>query len=50
MKKVDVIASGYEWVCPKCGTLNKEMEYKPYYCCCKCAEEVQANLPEHAMG
>jgi len=25
-KEVELIASGYEWTCPNCDTLNKEME------------------------
>ncbi len=26
MKSVDLIASGYEWTCPKCYKLNLEIE------------------------
>ena len=25
-EEVDLMPSGYEWVCEKCGTLNKEIE------------------------
>jgi hypothetical protein len=25
-KSVDIIASGYEWICPKCDKLNLEIE------------------------
>lgn len=26
MESVDLIASGYEWVCPHCDKLNREIE------------------------
>ena len=26
MEKIDLIASGYEWICPKCNQFNKEIE------------------------
>jgi len=50
MEKVDVISSGYEWVCPYCETLNLEIEYKDKYFCGECGQQVEANLPEHALG
>ncbi len=28
MEEVELIASGYEWTCPNCGQMNKEMETK----------------------
>lgn len=33
---IDVIASGYEWTCPGCGDLRKEIEIKPRFVCKKC--------------
>jgi len=48
MEKVDIIASGYEWVCPACGELNKEIEWREVVTCRYCAETCEANLPEHA--
>jgi len=47
---VDVIASGYEWVCPSCNELNKEIEYLEKYTCGRCKKEVETSLPEHAYG
>lgn len=48
MKKVDIIASGYEWICPCCERLNKEIEWKETYICNECNESVKTNPPEHA--
>jgi hypothetical protein len=28
LESVDLIASGYEWTCPKCDKLNHEIEFK----------------------
>jgi len=50
MKIVDVIARGYEWVCPHCQALNVEIEYREKYFCGECGQQVEANLPEHAVG
>ena len=47
---VDVIASGYEWVCPVCGELNKEIEYLENYTCGRCKKNVETSPPEHAYG
>jgi len=47
---VDVIASGYEWICPKCDKLNREIEYKEFYVCQDCEQEVRADIPEHTYG
>lgn len=33
---VDMIASGYEWECPNCGHLNKEIEICNQVDCEKC--------------
>jgi len=47
---VDVIASGYEWTCPECDTLNHEIEYKEFYVCQNCKQEVRADIPDHCYG
>jgi protein-arginine kinase activator protein McsA len=47
-KKVDIIASGYEWQCPNCFRFNKEIEYKELVKCKTCKKTFEANLPEHA--
>lgn len=47
---VDVIASGYEWICPKCKFLNRDEEYKTKVTCGKCKRKYETNPPEHALG
>lgn len=47
---VDVIASGYEWICPVCNQFNKEIEYLQYYTCSNCSKGFPTNCPEHALG
>ena len=51
---VDIIASGYEWICPECDRLNKLIEYpKSGKVICQdknCQQEFQADMPEHCWG
>lgn len=49
MKTVDIIASGYEWECPKCKLLNKEIQWKEKVVCKKCGKIYEASSPEHAF-
>ena len=44
---VDVIASGYEWICPKCEVFNKEIDIGEEVICSECGEEFKTNPPEH---
>lgn len=50
MDRVDVIVSGYEWICTNCNELNKEIEYKEKVVCSDCGTEFEAELPEHCYG
>jgi DNA-directed RNA polymerase subunit RPC12/RpoP len=50
MKNVDIIASGYEWVCPSCGRFNTEIEVKEIVQCPGCEEKFEINPPEHAYN
>lgn len=50
MRKVDIIASGYEWVCPDCETFNTEIEINETVKCVCCGVEFETDLPEHAYG
>lgn len=50
METVDIIASGYEWVCPNCETLNDEIEVKEDVKCKRCGDYFVTNCPEHAIG
>ena len=49
-REVDVIASGYEWICPGCNKLNKEIDYVPDLTCSDCKGNYIARLPEHCYG
>ena len=47
---VDIIASGYEWICPKCETLNRHCEYTEIVECVNCGKQYNTAPPEHAIG
>jgi len=47
---VDIIASGYEWVCPKCEHYNTEIEHAYQVQCNLCERVFETNPPEHAYG
>lgn len=49
-ESVDIIASGYEWNCPKdeCGALNHEVEVKDWVVCLGCGHGFTTNPPNHA--
>jgi len=47
---VDLIASGYEWECPECEELHREIEYREQVACCACGKVYETNPPEHAYG
>jgi uncharacterized protein (DUF983 family) len=44
---VDIIASGYEWTCPDCEELNKEICYTKIVTC-KCGKSYYTDDPDHA--
>lgn len=39
MEYTDIYATGYEWVCPKCGTRNIEED-------CDCPKQVKCSNPQ----
>lgn len=46
---VDVIASGYEWVCPKCEKLNELISIpRNPLVQCKCGYFSELDIAEHA--
>jgi len=47
-KTVELIASGYEWTCPRCGDFQREIEAKAKVTCGKCNTEFATDAPEHA--
>ena len=48
MKNVELIASGYEWNCPECNRLNKEIEIKDHVKCPRCENIFEVINAEHA--
>lgn len=46
---VDIIASGYEWICPNCEILNHEIEVTEFVDCGACHHTYPTNPPEHAL-
>lgn len=49
-KYVDIVARGYEWICPSCEMLNHEIEVNTLVTCQECHEDFETNPPEHALG
>ena len=47
---VYLIASGYEWVCPKCKKLKKEIEIKEEVFCRDCLIWFTVSDYYHAQG
>ena len=47
---VELIASGYEWECPHCVTLNKEIEIPKKVKCSECGKEFEVDNADHAWG
>lgn len=48
MEAVDMIASGYEWICPECESFNTETEVGEFVTCGECGMDFETNPPEHA--
>jgi hypothetical protein len=46
---VSLIASGYEWTCPNCDTLNKEIEVTEKVFCDNCANFYNVEEYNHAL-
>lgn len=47
---VELIASGYEWICPKCETLNHEIETSSTVECDECHDIFEVRDVHHANG
>jgi hypothetical protein len=47
---VQLIASGYEWICPKCDTLNHEIETTETVECDECETTFEVEDYHHANG
>jgi len=49
-ESVDLIASGYEWICPNCDYPNHEIEITESVDCKDCGNWYKTNPAEHAHG
>ena len=50
MRTVDIIATGYEWMCPDCETLNRKTGLTEIVTCSCCGAEFETNPPEDVFG
>lgn len=50
MDSVELIASGYEWVCPKCDCVNDEIEITEEVECDMCGFKFTVSEIHHAHG
>ena len=48
VETVVLIASGYEWTCPNCEALNKEIEVNEKVICASCGNVYLVEDVEHA--
>ncbi len=46
---VELIASGYEWVCPDCKRLNNELAVTEYVNCAKCNAKFEVTDHCHSL-
>lgn len=49
-KTVYLIAAGYEWTCPHCERMNREIEIVERVRCGACGKAYEVNEAEHAWG
>ena len=47
---VDLIAAGYEWICPNCDKNNSEIEVVEKVLCNECQLEFKVTDYDHALG
>ena len=48
MESVQLIASGYEWICPDCNSFNKEIEVTERVKCHSCKKTYAVDDYYHA--
>lgn len=49
MKTIELIASGYEFICPNCEEFNREIEAKEVVQCKECNETFKVDCAHHAF-
>jgi hypothetical protein len=47
---VELIASGYEWICPKCEHFQYEIEVNTTVTCAECNKTFEVRDYHHAIG
>ena len=47
---IELIASGYEWICPVCENFQKEIETSCKVTCKKCNRTFEVSNIHHATG
>lgn len=50
METVELIASGYEWMCPACDRYNREVEVTETVECHGCYEKFEVTDYHHAIA
>lgn len=50
LESVELIASGYEWTCPHCDNLNREIELNEEVECEECGRTFSTGEAHHAFG
>lgn len=50
IESVELIASGYEWICPACEEINKEIEVNVAVTCKFCQNTYHVDDYHHAIG
>lgn len=48
LEQVNLIASGYEWTCPKCEILHTEIEVTKTVYCFRCKKYYEVGEVHHA--
>jgi len=48
LDQVFLISSGYEWECPNCEHLNREIEITAKVTCSSCSKEYEVMDADHA--
>jgi len=48
--EIDLIASGYEWICPSCEDLNKEIAITEKVTCRGCEKTFEVNFWDHVIA
>jgi hypothetical protein len=47
---VELVATGYEWTCPECESLNRILGFIPHVTCANCSSDFETILPSIAWG